>query len=52
MLYEVITGGLPVFGRTSGQDSVVRLDASGGGLALTRPFPGVDAYVLDFALVV
>lgn len=43
--------GLPLLGRTSGQDSVVRLDVSEGALSLSRPFEGVEAYVLDFALV-
>ena len=39
------------FGKTSGQDAVVRLDWSGGALAVSRPYPGVDAFVLDFALI-
>lgn len=53
-IYTVERGrakGLPLIRKTSGQDAVVRLDVSEGALALSRPFPGVDAYVIDFALV-
>jgi hypothetical protein len=40
-----------LFGKASGQDAVVRLEWSGGALAVSRPYPAVDAYVLDFALL-
>lgn len=43
--------GLPVIGKTTGRDSVVRLEAARGELAASRPFPGVEAFLLDFALV-
>lgn len=38
-------------GSTSGQDAVVRLDWSGGQLSVSRPYAGVEAFVLDFALL-
>lgn len=37
--------------KASGQDAVVRLDWSGGALGVSRPYPPVDAFVLDFALL-
>jgi hypothetical protein len=40
-----------LLGKASGQDAVVRLDWSGGALAVSRPYPPVDAFVLDFALL-
>lgn len=40
-----------LFGKATGQDAVVRLEWSGGALAVSRPYPAVDAYVLDFALL-
>lgn len=41
----------PLMGKPSGQDAVVRLVRSGEGLALSRPFPAVEAFVIDFALL-
>ncbi len=49
VLRERTKGGL--LGRASGQDAVVRLDWSGGQLSVSRPYAGVEAFVLDFALV-
>jgi hypothetical protein len=40
-----------LLGKASGQDAVVRLDWSGRELAVARPYPGVEAFVLDFALL-
>lgn len=40
-----------LLGKTSGQDTIVRLDWSRGALAPSRPYPGVDAFLIDFALV-
>jgi hypothetical protein len=40
-----------VLGRTSGQDAVVRLEWAEGALTVSRPYPPVDAFVLDFALL-
>jgi hypothetical protein len=51
--YTVLRGrSKPLLGRTSGQDAIVRLDWSGSEhLSLSRPYPGVEAFVIDFALV-
>lgn len=50
--YTVLRGRARRFlGSTSGEDAVVRLDWSGGALASSRPYPGVESFVLDFALV-
>ena len=43
--------GLPLIGSPSGQDSVVRVIERKGSLQLQRPFPGVDGFILDFALL-
>lgn len=45
------TAGLPLIGRPSGRDQVVRIRRTSGGLRLDRPFEGVEAFVLDFALL-
>lgn len=45
------TGGLPLVGRPSGKDQVVRITRTAGGLRLDRPFEGVEAFILDFALL-
>lgn len=50
--YTVLRGrSKRLLGKTSGQDAVVRLDWSDGTLAMSRPYPGVDAFLVDFALV-
>lgn len=43
--------GAPLVGRATGEDAVVRLDRAGGELTLSRPYPGVEAWILDFALI-
>lgn len=43
--------GLPLMGKTSGQDRLVRVVRRNQQLLLEEPFPGVDAYILDFALL-
>ena len=43
--------GLPLIGSPSGQDSVVRVIERKGSLQLQRPFPDVDGFILDFALL-
>jgi len=43
--------GLPLVGSPSGQDSVVRIVERSDGLQLDRPFPGVEGFILDFALL-
>lgn len=45
------TGGLPLVGRPSGRDQVVRVTRTRSGLRLDRPFEGVEAFILDFALL-
>ncbi|GAB4258915.1 MAG: hypothetical protein Kow0092_06780 [Deferrisomatales bacterium] len=45
------TPGLPLVGKPSGRDSLVQIRRSGRGLRLERPFPPVDAFVQDFALL-
>lgn len=40
-----------LLGKTSGRDAVVRLDWSDRALSVSRPYPGVDAYLIDFALI-
>jgi len=42
---------LALLGSPSGRDSVVRLSWNGRSLDLERPFPGVDYFILDFALL-
>ncbi|GAB4256176.1 hypothetical protein [Deferrisoma sp.] len=43
--------GLPLVGRPSGADAVVRLEPGGGGLAAEEPYGRVELFVLDFALL-
>jgi hypothetical protein len=43
--------GLPLLGRPTGSDEVVRVRVDTGALRLEHVFPPVDAFVLDFALV-
>lgn len=45
------SAGLPLLGKPSGQDRVVRVARRGNQLLLEQPFAGVDAYILDFALL-
>jgi hypothetical protein len=45
------SAGLALLGKSSGQDRVVRIVRRGGQLLLEQPFAGVDAYILDFALL-
>jgi hypothetical protein len=45
------SGGIPLLRRPAGEDAVVRLGLGGGGIDLSRPYPGVEAFVLDFALL-
>lgn len=45
------SAGLPLVGKPSGQDRIVRVVPQGNRLLLEEPFPGVDAYILDFALL-
>lgn len=52
--YTVARGrseGLPLVGRPSGSDALVRVVRNGRSLRLERPFAGVDAFILDFALL-
>lgn len=53
-IHTVLRGrneGLPLLGKPSGSDALVRIVRAEGGLRLERPFAGVDAFILDFALV-
>ena len=43
--------GLPLLGKSSGQDRVVQIITRDNRLLLQEPFVGVDAYILDFALL-
>ena len=43
--------GLPLVGKPSGQDHLVALHWNGQQLMVTDPFPGMEAFILDFALV-
>ncbi len=45
------TEGIPLVGHPSGQDRVVRIVQNNGELRIEHPFAGVEAYILDFALV-
>ncbi|APG27985.1 hypothetical protein A7E78_09130 [Syntrophotalea acetylenivorans] len=45
------SAGLPLVGKPSGQDRIVRVVPQDNRLLLEEPFPGVDAYILDFALL-
>ncbi|MEZ4485056.1 MAG: hypothetical protein R2864_10845 [Syntrophotaleaceae bacterium] len=45
------SAGLPLLGKPSGQDRVVKVLRRGHQLLLEQPFAGVDAYILDFALL-
>ncbi|OEU74495.1 MAG: hypothetical protein BA869_00575 [Desulfuromonadales bacterium C00003107] len=45
------SAGLPLLGKPSGQDRIVRVVPRGNRLFLQEPFAGVDAYILDFALL-
>jgi hypothetical protein len=45
------SAGLPLLGKPSGQDRLVLLAWSGQRLIMQQPFAGVDAHILDFALV-
>lgn len=40
-----------LLGKATGQDGVVRLDWKDGALATSAPYPPVEAFVLDFAVV-
>ncbi|GAB6061935.1 hypothetical protein [Deferrisoma palaeochoriense] len=42
--------GLPLVGRPSGADAVVRLEPGGGGIAAEEPYGRVELFVMDFAL--
>ncbi len=42
--------GVPLVGAPSGADAVVRIVRDGNGLRVERPYPPVEAFVLDFAL--
>lgn len=53
-IYTVRRGrstGLPLLGKPSGQDRIVRVVPHDNRLLLEEPFSGVDAYILDFALL-
>lgn len=53
-IYTILRGrsaGLPLLGRPEGQDRLVRVVRRGDRLLLEQPFAGVDAYILDFALL-
>ncbi len=53
-VYTVLRGrspGLPLLGKASGKDTLVRVAWDGKSLHLQRPFADVEAFVLDFALV-
>lgn len=43
--------GLPLVGKPSGQDHLIALHWNGQRLMVTNPFPGMEAFILDFALV-
>ncbi len=43
--------GLPLVGKPSGQDHLVALHWNGQRLIVTDPFPAMEAFILDFALV-
>lgn len=43
--------GLPLVGKPSGQDHLIALHWNGQRLMVTDPFPGMEAFILDFALV-
>ena len=45
------SAGLPLLGKPSGQDRLVLLAWTGQRLVMQQPFAGVDAHILDFALV-
>ncbi len=45
------SSGLPLLGKPNGQDAVVRIVRDRQGLHLERPFAGVEAFIIDFALV-
>ena len=45
------SAGLPLLGKPSGQDRIVRVLPRDHRLLLVEPFAGVDAYILDFALL-
>ncbi len=44
------TEGIPLVGKPSGEDRVVRISRHGEELRIEHPFAGVEAYILDFAL--
>jgi hypothetical protein len=43
--------GLPLVGKPSGRDRVVRIDADRTGLKARFPFTPVNAFILDFDIV-
>lgn len=45
------TMGLPLVGKPSGRDHLVALHWNGQRLMVTEPFPGIEAFIIDFALV-
>lgn len=45
------SGKVPFWTGPSGSDSLVRIVREGGHLSLERPFPEVDVYLIDFALI-
>jgi hypothetical protein len=49
-LYHQRTPGLPLLGKPTGKDALVRIVRSPQGLRLEHPFAGVEAYIEDFAL--
>lgn len=45
------SGKVPFWASPSGSDTLVRIGLGGDHLSLERPFPEVDVYLIDFALI-
>lgn len=48
---ERSTGSIPLFQKSTGKDTLVKLTRDGQGLVMDYVFDGIDAYILDFALL-
>lgn len=45
------TQGLPLVSKTTGRDDIVQFVTTGNALEMRKPFAGVSAFILDFALL-
>jgi len=53
-IYTIVRGrarDLPLLGKPSGKDQLVRIKRRSNRLTVEQPFAGVDAYILDYALI-